>query len=170
MAITNVQVETVNTDLLSVPVEKRYAVTAIMLCNTANPDPANENAGTVGIDMHFVPSGKPKSDLNMVLNKLELRAGETFSFDTEKIIIDAGDKVTMTADTEIEYTPVTAGNFEIDKRYIITDPGTTNFVSIGAANNNPQTVFTATGEGSGTGKARLFGYSAITATASYLEL
>jgi hypothetical protein len=35
--------------------------------------------------------------------------------------------------------------------YIIITTGTTNFVALGAANNNPQTQFTSTGTGSGTG-------------------
>jgi len=176
MAITNIQVENVNTNLLLVPAEKRYAVTAIMICNTETPDPADENAGTVSIDMHFIPAGKPKSTLNMVLNELELRAGETFSFDTEKIILDAGDRVTMVASPEIVYDPVVAGNFVVNKKYRITSVGTpgneTDFTQIGAANNDVGTIFNATntGSGNGDGEARLSGYTSLTATASYLEL
>lgn len=170
MAITNKQVEIVNTDLLLVPAEKRYAVTAIMICNTEVPDPVDENAGTVSLDMHFIPSGEPKSTLNMVLNELQLRAGETFSFDTEKIILDAGDKVTMVATPEIAYPSVVAGSFQVGKRYIITASGDTDFTLIGAADSVVGTIFFATGAGVGTGEARLYGYTTLTATASYLEL
>lgn len=170
MAITNKQVEIVNTDLLLVPAEKRYAVTAIMICNTAEPDPLDESVGTVSLDMHFIPAGEPKSTLNMVLNELSLRAGETFSFDTEKIILDAGDRVTMVATPETVYPSVIAGTFQIGKRYIITASGDTDFTLIGAADSNVGTIFNATGTGTGTGEARLYGYTSLTATASYLEL
>ena len=172
MAITNKQIEIVNTDLLLVPAEKRYAVTAIMICNTEDPDPVDENAGTVSLDMHFIPAGEPKSTFNMVLNTLELRAGETFSFDTEKIILDAGDKVTMVATPEIVGTPLSAGSFVVGKRYIITTSGDTDFTIIGAADSTVGTIFTATGTGTSgeTGEARLYGYTSLTATASFLEL
>jgi hypothetical protein len=170
MAITNKQLEIVNTDLLLVPAEKRYAVTAIMICNTENPDPLDENAGTVSLDMHFIPTGEPKSTLNMVLNTLELRAGETFSFDTEKIILDAGDRVTMVATPDIDYPPVVAGSFQVGKRYEITSVNDTDFTLIGASDNIVGIIFNATGAGTGTGEAKLSGYTSLTATASYLEL
>lgn len=48
---------------------------------------------------------------------------------------------------------VAAGSFVVGVTYIIRTTGTTNFVAIGAANNNVGTVFTATGAGSGTGTA-----------------
>lgn len=47
----------------------------------------------------------------------------------------------------------TAGSFSEDTTYIIQSVGTTNFTSIGAPNNNPNTEFVATGVGSGTGTA-----------------
>lgn len=49
---------------------------------------------------------------------------------------------------------VDAGSFVIGESYNIREVGTTDFTLIGAANNNINTVFTATGAGTGTGKAR----------------
>lgn len=170
MSITNVQVTNFGVNLLSVPTGIRYAVTAIMICNTATPDPLDENAGMAELDMYFIPSGIPYSEVNLVLNKLQLRAGETFSFDTEKIILDAGDKVFLVGSPEVIYSPTQAGDFEVGRRYTITTPGDTDFISIGAVDNNVGTSFTATGAGSGTGSATLTGYTSIAATASYLEL
>jgi len=46
-----------------------------------------------------------------------------------------------------------AGGFIIGNTYVIQNVGTTNFMAIGAANNNVGTVFTATGVGVGTGAA-----------------
>ena len=46
------------------------------------------------------------------------------------------------------------GQFVVGKQYEIASHGTTDFISIGAANNNVGTLFTATGIGSGSGVAR----------------
>ena len=48
---------------------------------------------------------------------------------------------------------VSAGLFIVGKSYTIISAGDTNFTSIGAANNNVGTIFTATGVGSGAGTA-----------------
>lgn len=53
----------------------------------------------------------------------------------------------------VRFRLVTAGAFVVGVTYIIRTAGTTNFVAIGAANNNVGTIFTATGVGSGTGVA-----------------
>jgi len=45
------------------------------------------------------------------------------------------------------FDPVAAGSFETGKSYTIVNPGDTNFVSLGAANNLVGTVFTANGAG-----------------------
>jgi hypothetical protein len=44
-----------------------------------------------------------------------------------------------------------AGNFVIDKTYIIQNTGNTNYTTVGAVSNMPGTIFKATGIGSGTG-------------------
>ena len=51
-----------------------------------------------------------------------------------------------------------AGSFVTATEYIITSAGDTDFTAIGAADSNVGTIFTATGAGSGTGKARQTGY------------
>lgn len=57
-----------------------------------------------------------------------------------------------TAPTVSQQT-VTAGNFQVGAKYIITSVGNTNFVAIGAASDTVGLLFTATGAGSGTGTA-----------------
>jgi len=52
-------------------------------------------------------------------------------------------------------TIVKAGRFVVGKSYKILDPGTTSFMIIGAVNNLADTIFTATGVGTGTGTALL---------------
>ena len=50
-------------------------------------------------------------------------------------------------------TGQTAGTFEIGTEYRILTTGTTDFTLIGAADSNPNTIFTATDVGTGTGTA-----------------
>lgn len=53
----------------------------------------------------------------------------------------------------ISKADVDAGQFIVGKRYVITEIGTTDFKLIGATDNQVGLAFTATGVGSGTGKA-----------------
>jgi hypothetical protein len=48
---------------------------------------------------------------------------------------------------------ISAGSFVVNKTYMIVSAGSTSFNSIGAANNNPGTIFVATDVGSGNGTA-----------------
>ncbi len=50
-------------------------------------------------------------------------------------------------------TSITAGSFVVNTSYKINVPGTTDFTLIGSADNNANTVFKATGVGTGTGTA-----------------
>jgi len=61
-----------------------------------------------------------------------------------------GDGISLTA---FGVSTIDAGYFVIGRQYTITELGTTNFVSVGAASNTVGVTFTATGVGSGTGKA-----------------
>lgn len=54
----------------------------------------------------------------------------------------------------VEDVVVTAGAFVVGKSYHIKVAGTTDFTLIGAADNEPGNIFTATGAGTGTGTAR----------------
>lgn len=56
--------------------------------------------------------------------------------------------------TQLDYVPELAANTLVaGKQYVIKSAGTTNFVTLGAANNNVGTVFAATAAGTGTGIA-----------------
>jgi hypothetical protein len=88
-----------DTILLQVPAEKRYAVTVIMVCNYATPNPADDTENATVFDMHFIRSGDALGDMNKVLGNMPMAAGETFTFDTEKIIIEAGDSIKINSDS-----------------------------------------------------------------------
>lgn len=74
-------------------------------------------------------------------------AGDTVYANGKTIVIDQDVDLTTAAPT------VSAGSFIIGHRYVISDPGTTVWTSLGALNNLAGTTFTATGVGSGTGTA-----------------
>ena len=93
MAIESTAIASTDTNLLVVPGGKSYAVLTIMVCNTETPNPVHQEHGLSNFDLHFVKSGAAKSNTNMVIRSLELPAGETFTFDSEKIVLEAGDKI-----------------------------------------------------------------------------
>jgi len=90
MGIANAQLTIIDTTLLTVPVGKRYAITNVLVCNTAT-----SGANDTVFDMHLVKSGEPKSIANMILRSCPVPVGETFTFDNEKIILEEGDSVVM---------------------------------------------------------------------------
>ena len=91
MAIVNAQLTTTQLDIVTVPASTRYAITNILVCNNDATDDAS-------FDLHFIPSGDPLDNaITRVINGLTLPAGETFTFDSEKIVLGAGDKVAFVA-------------------------------------------------------------------------
>jgi hypothetical protein len=92
MAITNHEITTGQTvDVLLVPAGKTFAVTGLLLCNTAAVDPAGGNDSTFTI--YAVANGEAPGNKNIIVNSVTLPGAETFTLDTEKLILAAGDKV-----------------------------------------------------------------------------
>ena len=102
MAIVNYQMTTTQLDALIVPANTTYAITNIMVCNTYSPSGASPAANSATFDMHFVASGSALSNsVTCVVRELTLPAGETFTFDSEKIVLSAGDKVSFVAGPDL---------------------------------------------------------------------
>jgi|TARA_B110000503_G_scaffold3559_1_gene4730 hypothetical protein len=100
MAIINAQLKTSSLDIidpisgLGVPVGKSYAITNILVCNTGSAD--------ASFDMHLIPNGTSENiKVTRVINNLTLPGGETFTFDNERIILDAGDAIVFKAIPDI---------------------------------------------------------------------
>ena len=95
MAIVNGKINQTDTVLLTVPSGLRYAITTILICNTASADTGGNNDTT--FDLHFVPNGQAKGNAdpnsNQVLNNLVVAGADTFTFDSEKIVLEGGDRV-----------------------------------------------------------------------------
>lgn len=102
MAITNDQLETTQLDILVVPAGKRYAITNVMVCNTYSPNGAAPASNSANFDMHLIPDGQALSNsVTCVVRELELPAGETFTFDSEKIVLEEGDKISFVAGPDL---------------------------------------------------------------------
>ena len=104
MAIVNAQLKTTALDIIDqassqgVPAGKSYAITNIMVCNTADSVAAS-------FDMHLIPSGNALANkVTRVIKGLSLPASETFTFDSERIILEEGDKLVFVAEPDIGAT------------------------------------------------------------------
>ena len=113
MAIANAIIATSDTVILTVPADTSYAITTIMVCNTHIPNPLHEEDGLATFDLHICKSGQAIGDQNMVVNNLVLPAGETFTFDTEKIVIDAGDYVAIDSTSPLNTLTATISYLEV---------------------------------------------------------
>ena len=82
--------------MVSVPADQSYAITNIIVCNTYDPNASSPEAETCEFDLHLVPStGSYSASVTTVVRRLSLPAGETFTFDTERVVLDAGDSVVV---------------------------------------------------------------------------
>lgn len=93
MAILNAAIQTTDTTILTVPAGKKYAITTLLVCNTATDDGTGSNDSS--FDMHVIPDGQTKSDTNLVLNNLEVSAADTFTFNVERLILEENDRVVL---------------------------------------------------------------------------
>jgi hypothetical protein len=163
MAIVNEHLKTTFVEALAVPASTSYAITNILVCNNGTAD--------ANFDIHLVPqNGVIDNTTTRIINNLTLPPGETFTFDSEKIVLGEFDKIVFQADPVATYSAAGPDELMIGKDYVIVTAGSTNFTLVGATDNNPGTIFTATGTTTGTGTARLNGYTHLAATISYLEV
>lgn len=97
MAIINEQVSTTQSPTLTVPAGKSWAITNILVCNTYNPNEIDAATRTASFDLHFLNGASQNLDnkVTCVIRELNLPAGETFTFDTERIVLEEGDRVVL---------------------------------------------------------------------------
>lgn len=108
MAIVNAQLTTTQLDVfdpvngLGVPTGKRYAITNIMVCNTFDPTDGIADTRDASFDMHVRKSGQELDNkVTCVVREMLLPAGETFTLDSEKIILDEGEEISFVAQPSI---------------------------------------------------------------------
>jgi hypothetical protein len=91
MAIESHDISTGNTTLFTS--NGKNAITTIMICNKIAFNPLDPTANLTKLSLHFVASTDGISSTNLVVNELPVPAGETVTFDTEKIILENGDRI-----------------------------------------------------------------------------
>ena len=91
MAIVNATIATTDTTLLTVPAGKKYALTTLLICNNGVNDGSGVN--DTQVDVHVIPNGQSKSDANRIINDLPIDSADTFTFSTERLILEEGDTV-----------------------------------------------------------------------------
>ena len=91
MAIANAQISTLGTTPISVPPGESWAITNIMVCNTYSPLGASPENESAYFDMHILKDNQPRDNqVTCVVREMFLPAGETFTFDSEKIVLTEG--------------------------------------------------------------------------------
>jgi hypothetical protein len=90
MAIQNYTVSNSSTTIFSCPGNvstdpQEHAVTCVIFCNTS--------ASEAELTVHAVSYPNARSSTNMIINSLIVPAGETFTFDTEKLVLSTGDTI-----------------------------------------------------------------------------
>jgi hypothetical protein len=75
--------------VLEVAENQQYAVTSMFYCNYTDNDSI--------INVYVVAGGKTPSNENKIIHNLMISPGDTFTFDTEKIILDSGDSINATS-------------------------------------------------------------------------
>jgi hypothetical protein len=94
MALTSTQIETSGNDIFLCPGTspdnlQEHAVTCMIFCNTSASDAT--------LNLYTVPTGLSVAAQTQVIKDLLIPAGETFSFDSEKLVLGTGDRVRAVA-------------------------------------------------------------------------
>ena len=91
MAITNGNVGSGQTvDVLTVPAGKSYAITSVLITNTGSEDP---NGGQDSRFYLYAVTGSYTANNSMIVNNAVLPGAETFTLDTEKLVLAENDKL-----------------------------------------------------------------------------
>lgn len=97
MAIQNTLIGNVNTPITT-GLTGSNAITTVIVCNTNVYDPANPALGLAHLYLYAVPSGSATTDTQLIVNKLPIPAGETVTFDQEKMVLSDGDSLVAKSD------------------------------------------------------------------------
>jgi hypothetical protein len=81
-------------------VNVQTAITTIIFCNVTDPDDSTVaiTTGAAGndtnVDVYLVKSGQTADpSINMIMKQVRLPAAETLFFDTERVVLGAGDSI-----------------------------------------------------------------------------
>lgn len=92
MAITNAKITTSSAAIYTS--SGANAITTVIVCNRKVFDPLNPTDNTAKLSLYAVPSGGSATSPaieTIIVNELVVPAGETVSFDQEKMVLANGD-------------------------------------------------------------------------------
>lgn len=75
------------------------AITTIIFCNTSEYIDATPMLNLSKLTVYAVPKNGTAGPSNMIVNSLPVPAGETVSFDQEKMVLDDGDFIVAKTDS-----------------------------------------------------------------------
>lgn len=102
MAILNTLVTSGNTTIFTS--SGNNAITTMIFCNTSTYNPASPSANTSLLYVYAVPSAGSAGTGTLIVNGLPVPAGETVSFDQEKIVLADGDFIVAKTDSASNIT------------------------------------------------------------------
>lgn len=94
MALTCTAIKTTNTTLYTSA--GNNAITTLIVSNVNPFNPASPSVGQSNLNLFIVPGGGTPNFSNLIVSALPLPAGETFTFDNEKLIMGNGDTLVAT--------------------------------------------------------------------------
>jgi hypothetical protein len=97
MAIASTLITNTPSAIFTVPSGQEVALTTMFFCNYSASDVTLSS-------LNLVTSGESASDTNRVVKDLIIPAGETLTFDTEKIVLSSGDFVSAVASANTRLT------------------------------------------------------------------
>jgi len=89
--VKNVTIENIETEVLTAPTGTVYAGVGLYLCNTSAFDDV--------INVNLVMAGEGPETGNIILKDLTVKAGETFEFGYEKLILNEGESLYVSSIT-----------------------------------------------------------------------
>lgn len=91
MAIKNTAIGTSDTTIYTST--GNNAITTVIVCNSALYNESNPELGKTNLYLYAVPSGETLDTIHLIVNGLPIPAGETVSFDQEKMVLADGDRL-----------------------------------------------------------------------------
>jgi len=86
MAILNYSLTTSSAKIYECPTGQENAVTTIFFCNTTGAD-------ITLTSVNLVPSGGSATDATQIMKNLVIPTADTFTFETEKVVLAQGDSI-----------------------------------------------------------------------------
>lgn len=98
MAIANILIDNTQQAIVTVPADKQYAILSLVVCNTAAAD--NTGANDSGFNLYFVPANVSQGSITVgaqtkIASAVSVAGSDSFTFDTEKMVLEAGDRIIL---------------------------------------------------------------------------